>query len=37
MHDINAEVRYDSRLAGYPLGLLVLFFAELWERFSYSV
>jgi len=26
---------YDTRLAGHPVGLLVLFFTELWERFSY--
>jgi POT family proton-dependent oligopeptide transporter len=26
---------YDTRMAGHPVGLLVLFFTELWERFSY--
>lgn len=26
---------YDTRLFGHPTGLLVLFFTELWERFSY--
>ncbi len=31
----TAEIQYDTRLAGHPLGLLVLFFTELWERFSY--
>jgi len=30
-----SEIRYDTRLAGHPTGLLVLFFTELWERFSY--
>ena len=30
-----SEIQYDTRLAGHPAGLLVLFFTELWERFSY--
>ena len=30
-----SEIQYDTRLAGHPTGLLVLFFTELWERFSY--
>jgi len=31
----SAPPVYDTRLAGHPVGLLVLFFTELWERFSY--
>ncbi len=30
-----SEIQYDTRLAGHPTGLVVLFFTELWERFSY--
>ena len=30
-----SEIQYDTRLAGHPIGLVVLFFTELWERFSY--
>jgi dipeptide/tripeptide permease len=29
-----SEIQYDTRLAGHPIGLVVLFFTELWERFS---
>ena len=25
----------DKRFFGHPMGLAVLFFAEMWERFSY--
>ena len=25
----------DNRFFGHPMGLAVLFFAEMWERFSY--
>ena len=32
---VQPEIQYDTRLAGHPTGLLVLFFTELWERFSY--
>ena len=28
-------VRRDPEFAGHPKGLYVLFFAEMWERFSY--
>ncbi len=31
----NAVAEYDTRLFGHPRGLLVLFFTELLERFSY--
>ena len=35
MSDPTQPVQYDTRLAGHPVGLIVLFFTELWERFSY--
>lgn len=35
MTDNNSIEKYDKKFFGHPMGLFVLFFAEMWERFSY--
>jgi POT family proton-dependent oligopeptide transporter len=35
MNDTKSIEQYDKKFFGHPMGLFVLFFAEMWERFSY--
>ncbi len=35
MSTVSAEVRSEKTIFGHPAGLFVLFFTEMWERFSY--
>lgn len=35
MHMISTEEFFKSKVLGHPSGLFVLFFTEMWERFSY--
>ena len=35
MSDINTNVASSKTLLGQPVGLFILFFSEMWERFSY--
>lgn len=35
MSNTTAEAHYKSNLFGHPIGLYILFFTEMWERFSY--
>ena len=32
---INQTLSYQKTILGHPVGLFILFFTELWERFSY--
>ena len=32
---MNNQLQYQGELMGHPKGLFILFFTELWERFSY--
>ena len=34
MSDKNSDI-FNSKVLGHPSGLFVLFFTEMWERFSY--
>ena len=33
--DSSSNNFFDSKVMGHPSGLFVLFFTEMWERFSY--
>src|SRR6202167_6033304 len=35
MSTVSAEVRSEKTIFGHPRGLFLLFFTEMWERFSY--
>jgi POT family proton-dependent oligopeptide transporter len=35
MSTVSAEVRSEKTIFGHPAGLFLLFFTEMWERFSY--
>lgn len=35
MSDTKSIEKYDKKFFGHPMGLFVLFFTEMWERFSY--
>ena len=35
MSSVSAEVRNQKTIFGHPAGLFLLFFTEMWERFSY--
>src|SRR5579863_8134520 len=35
MSPVAPDVRSEKTIFGHPAGLLILFFTEMWERFSY--
>ncbi len=35
VNKINNKLPYQRTILGHPVGLFILFFTELWERFSY--
>lgn len=35
MSNVSSIDKFDKKFFGHPMGLFVLFFAEMWERFSY--